>query len=305
MSTELLRIVDAHHHLWEPGPGRYPWMNAGSVKFMGDTSPVCTRYLLEDFQREAATAGLELAGSVHLQCGRDPFDPTAETAWVQAQADAAGLPVAIIGFGNPAAPDFPALLDAHMAHAGFRGIRHMLNWGESEAYRLCDRGDYLRDERWRGGLRRLVPTALSFDLQVNPWQLADAADLARALPGLRIVVNHAGTPVDYGGKGWDLWSGAMARLAEYDNVAVKFSGIGMVDRNWNSASATPLFEHLLARFGAERVMFASNFPIDRLYRSYAETYAVFRALAAPLSAGEQAMLFHGNAARIYRLAIPA
>lgn len=303
MSTEPgapLRIIDAHHHIWEPGPGRYPWMAAKGEKFLGDTAPVCTPYSLADYRHEAAEAGLALAGSVHLQCGRDPSDPAEETAWVQAEADALGHAIAIIGFGNPATPDFPALLEAHMRQPGFRGIRHMLNWGETDRLRMCDRGDYLQDPAWRTGLHRLIAPGLSFDCQVNPWQLPGVADLARALPDLQIVINHAGTPFEYGGDGWPLWSDAMARLAECPNVAVKFSGLGMVDRTWSATSAIPLFEHLMAHFGAERLMFASNFPIDRLYASLGQTYAAFRALAARLSAAEQAMLFHDTAARIYR-----
>ena len=298
-----LEIVDAHHHIWQPGEGRYPWMQAGNAKFMGDPAPVCTNYEMKDLRAEAATAGVKLLGSVHLQCGRDLSDPVVETAWVQQQADAAGHPIAIIGYGNPALPDFDALLDRHTAYPSFRGIRHMLNWGETDRYRLCDRGDYLQDAAWRGGLGRLAARGYSFDLQVNVWQLDEAAAMAQALPDLRIILNHAGMPFEYRDAGFSVWQRGIAALAACGNVAAKFSGLGMVDPAWDAASVRPLFEFMLEKFGAARMMFASNFPIDRLYGSYARVYDAYRALAADLGASEQQLLFHDTAQAIYRPAM--
>lgn len=295
-----LRVIDAHHHIWEPGEGRYPWMAAGVVKFMGDTAAVQTPYRLADFRAEAETAGLALAGSVHLQCGRDPADPMAETAWVQAQAEALGHPIAIVGYGNPAAADFVPLIEKHRHYSGFRGIRHMLNWGESEKFRLCDRGDYLQDPAWRAGLKHLARLDLSFDLQINPWQLRDAAAMAQALPDLRIILNHAGLPFAHDSDGWQIWHDGIASLAAAGNTRVKFSGIGMADRYWNAERAKPIFGHLLEKFGPRRMMFASNFPIDRLYGSYGATFGIFRQLASGLSPDEQAALFHDTAAATYR-----
>ncbi|WP_374632186.1 amidohydrolase [Ferrovibrio sp.] len=300
MPAISIEAIDAHHHIWQPGAGRYPWMQAGNSKFMGDPAPVCTNYEIADFRAEAAGAGVSLAASVHLQCGRDIADPLVETAWVQQQADAAGHAIAIVGYGNPALPAFDALLDGHAAHAGFRGIRHMLNWGETDRYRLCDRGDYMQDAAWLAGLKRLAARGLSFDLQVNAWQLEEAAAMARALPELRIILNHAGMPFEYRDVGFHAWQRGMAALAASPNVAAKFSGLGMVDPAWDANSVRPLFDFMLEKFGPDRLMFASNFPIDRLYGSYGRVYDAYRRLAADLSPAEQRALFFDTAQAIYR-----
>ncbi len=300
-----IAVIDAHHHLWQPGAGRYPWMQAGDSKFMGDPAPVCTNYEMADFRAEAAAAGVDLKASVHLQCGRDVTDPLVETAWIQQQADAARHPIAIIGYGNPAQPDFDALLDRHAAYPGFRGIRHMLNWGETERYRLCDRGDYMQDAAWLAGLRRLGARGYSFDLQVNVWQLEEAAIAARALPELRIILNHAGMPFEYRDAGLGVWRRGIAALAACPNTAAKVSGLGMVDPAWDAASVRPLFDFMLEAFGPARLMFASNFPIDRLYGSYGRVYGAYRALAADLSTEERRALFFDTAQAIYRPALAA
>lgn len=298
-------VIDAHHHLWEPGGGRHPWMQAATPKFMGNTSPVCRPYRIEDFRHEVESdTGLRLSGSVHLQCGRNPALPAEETAWIQAQADRSGLPVAIVGYANLADPSLDALLDAHAGSAGFRGVRQMLNWHDTdERLCLCERGDYLRDARWLAGFARLGERGLSFDLQLNPWQLVDAHAAASAHPGTVVVINHAGLPF-----GCDAarraWRTGMAALAELPQVHVKFSGMGMVDPLWSAGSVQPLFDTLLQCFGPERMMFASNFPIDRLYRRYGEVYAQYAALCRHLGEAERDALFQANARRVYRIDTP-
>ncbi|WP_219209692.1 amidohydrolase family protein [Variovorax boronicumulans] len=300
-----LRIVDAHHHLWDPAEGRHPWMRAGVTKFMGDTAPVCHRYEVQDLQAEARAAEpvpIELLGSVHLQCGRNPQDPVEESAWVQQQADRSGLPIAIVGYASLADPQLDALLARHAAAApGFRGVRQMLNWGDQDRMRLCERGDWLSDAAWQRGFALLGERGLSFDLQVNPWQLTAAARVAERHPGTAVVVNHAGLPFDYRGQGLIEWQNGMRHLAALPSVSVKFSGLGMVDPHWSAASVRRVFDFLLAHFGVARMMFASNFPIDRLYRSYGQVFQSYGELCAGLDPTAREALFSGTASRVYRL----
>ncbi|MGO4392235.1 amidohydrolase [Variovorax sp. M-6] len=302
MSTQRvapLKIIDAHHHLWDPAAGGYPWMRSGAVKFMGDTSAVCTRYEVEDLRREAAP--IELLASVHLQCGRNPQDAVEESTWVQQQADRSGLPIAIVGYANLADPQVDALLARHAASPGFRGVRQMLNWGDQECMRLCDRGDYLSDPAWQRGFAQLGELGLSFDLQVNPWQLAAAARMAERHPDTVVILNHAGLPFDYRGEGLAHWQDGMRRIAARPGSFVKFSGLGMVDPGWSAASVQPVFDFLLEHFGAERLMFGSNFPIDRLYKRYEQVFASYGELCAGLDPTARRALFSGTAARVYRI----
>ncbi len=304
-----LTLVDAHHHLWDPASG-YPWMRGGMPKFMGDTAAVHTRYEIEDLLREAQAPSpllpspLRLAGSVHLQCGRDPQHPAAETAWVQQQSERSGLPVAIVGHANLADPALDAVLEAHARHSGFRGVRQMLNWSEDPRYQLCDRGDYLVDPAWRRGFARLGALGLSFDLQVNPWQLTDAARALQRHPDTVVVLNHAGLPFGYRDSGFPRWREGLGLLAALPRTCVKFSGLGMVDPGWTPASARPVFDALLQSFGVQRILFGSNFPIDRLYGGYQALYARYLALCEGLPPVDLQALCAGNAARVYRLTIP-
>lgn len=177
----------------------------------------------------------------------------------------------------------------------------MLNWHEyADRYRLCERGDFLADAAWRRGYARLGERGLTFDLQVNPWQLEAAANLARDHPQTTMVVNHAGLPFD-NNEARRAWHCGMAALADQPQVFVKFSGLGMIDSHWTAASVRPLFNELLRLFGAHRIMFGSNFPIDRLYKQYAEIFSIYRTLTEGLDETQRMDLFHRTASRVYRL----
>ena len=93
----------------------------------------------------------------------------------------------------------------------------------------------------------------------------------------------------------------MRELAAAPNVVVKISGLGTVDWNWTVESIRPFVLQTIDTFGISRCMFASNFPVDKLYSDFDTLYAAFREITKHLSVDERQMLFHDNAARYYRL----
>ena len=52
--------------------------------------------------------------------------------------------------------------------------------------------------------------------------------------------------------------------------------------------------------GAERAMFASNFPVDSLCGSFDDIYSGFKHIVRDLPRADQERLFYSNAQRIYR-----
>jgi predicted TIM-barrel fold metal-dependent hydrolase len=75
-----------------------------------------------------------------------------------------------------------------------RGIRHMLNWldGKAKIYTMCDRPNYLTDDRWKKRFDLLNKYGLSFDLQIYQYQMKDAAQLTREHLDTAIILNHCG-----------------------------------------------------------------------------------------------------------------
>jgi predicted TIM-barrel fold metal-dependent hydrolase len=157
------------------------------------------------------------------------------------------------------------------------------------------------DPRWRRGYALLERYELSYDLQAPYGQMPEAADLARAFPRTTIVVNHTALPVDRSAAGLAAWRRALQAVAAPPNVAIKISGLGTGDKTWPEASNRDVIRDTIAIFGADRCLFASNFPVDGLCATYDTIADGFKRAIADRPPAEQRAVLHGNALRVYRI----
>ena len=301
--TPEREIVDSHVHLWDLTRIRYPWLTPPlPVGITGDVSPIARNYLLDDYLKDASACGehARVTKIVHVEAGANPADSLAETQWLQAIADQRGYPQAIVAHAELEKPTAAALLAKHAAHRNVRGIRQIINWHADPAKTYTPR-DLLADEAWHTGFALLARHRLSFDLQIYPSQMPAAARLAARHPDTPLILNHTGMPVDKDAGGIDAWRAGMRALAARANVSVKISGLAMLDWHWSRESLRPFVLETFEIFGADRVMIASNFPVDRLFGTFASFYGAYRSLLGGASAQEQAKLFGRNAERIYRI----
>ncbi len=299
--TPDLTMVDAHMHLWDLKRIRYPWLTPPlPAGITGDVSPIARDYLLDDYLGDAAGGGAHVRKIVHIEAGADPADALAETRWLQSLADARGYPQAIVAHAELQRSGAAELLERHAAHRNVRGIRQILNWHPDPAKTYTPR-DLLADEAWWAGFARLKRHGLSFDLQIYPGQMPAAARLASRHPDTPLILNHTGMPVEKDAAGIDAWRSGMRVLAAQPNVAVKISGLAMLDWHWSDASLRPFVLETLELFGAQRTMIASNFPVDRLFGTFGQFCAAYTRILAGASAAERANLYSGTAERIYRI----
>jgi predicted TIM-barrel fold metal-dependent hydrolase len=157
------------------------------------------------------------------------------------------------------------------------------------------------DAQWQRGYGLLKRHDLSFDLQLYYTQMAEALALAKKFPDTPMVLNHTGMPVDRGADDIAAWRASMKLLASAPNVFCKISGLGMGDWKWTTDSIRPFVLDAIDAFGTERCMFASNFPVDKLFSSYDDVFNAFKAITVDFSDAERRALFHDNAERAYRL----
>jgi len=143
---------------------------------------------------------------------------------------------------------------------------------------------------------------LSFDLCVRHPQLASVTELVRRCPGTSFILDHAGKP-DLRTGMLDAWRANITRLARQPNVTCKVSGL-MTEAGSAALEFdrfVPVVAHLLETFGPQRLLFGSDWPVVKLAAPYATWLGMAKNLLAPLSESEQAGIFNGNAARVYRL----
>jgi predicted TIM-barrel fold metal-dependent hydrolase len=265
----------------------------------GDLRSLQRNYLVADLLADAAGLGLEK--SVHVQANFDPENPVAETEWLEKVANADGFPHAIVAFADFSSDGIQPLLDAHAAASPrMRGVRQVLNRHADPKLNRAPE-DYLGDERWQRNLGLLDRYGWSFDAQVYHQQMPALAKLAARYPGLQLVLDHAGMPVERDEAGLEGWRAGMRQLAACPNVAVKLCGYGMVDNRWTADSIRPFVLQPIEWFGPERCMFGSNFPVDRLMAGYAHLWGAYRSITAAFTEREKALLFRDTAMRVYRL----
>jgi predicted TIM-barrel fold metal-dependent hydrolase len=268
-------------------------------RVFGDYSAIRKDYLIDDFLADIKNQNV--VKTVHLQVEYDHNDPVSETRWLQKVADVHGYPHGIVAFADLAAPNAQAVIEEHCQYANVRGIRQCLNFHRDPVKTFIDNPHLMDDPQWRKGYALLKRHDLSFDLQLYYTQMEEALSLARAFPDTPMILNHTGMPVDRTPEEIEGWKRGMTLLATADNVFCKISGLGMGDWKWTVDSIRPFVFHAIEAFGVNRCMFASNFPVDKLFSSYDTVFDAFKTITRDFSGAERGALFHDNAERVYRL----
>ena len=296
-----MQVVDPHIHLWDLKTHHYPWLANPGKSFVGDASELKHDYLIADLLRDAGP--VEVLKLVHVDANHDPADPVEETRWLQHVADneGHGLPNAIVAGADLSADNVQEVLEGHAVFANTRGIRQILNVHANPLYDYVGR-HYMREPQWRKNFALLKRYSMSFDLQLYPSQMKEAAELAQEHPDTQFIVNHAGMFVDRSSvEGFRAWRDGLRALAACPNAAVKISGLAMFDHQWSIESFRPYVLETIDTFGCERAMFASNFPVDRLFATYEGLWTAYASIVEDLSDTEKDALFKSNAERIYRI----
>jgi predicted TIM-barrel fold metal-dependent hydrolase len=294
-------IVDPHHHFWDLSRNRHPWLqdDPPTAFRYGDYSPLKTNFLPADYER--VSAAFRVVATVTVEAEWDPQDPVGETRWIDAVSTSTGKPHGHIAQAWLDRADVADVLAAQAAYPIVRGVRHKPRAAARPDLVVRGASGSMSDPRWRKGYRLLQEYGLHFELQVPWWHAREALDLVEAFPETLLVLNHAGLP---GSRDFDVlkgWREGMELLAQAPNVSVKISGLGLKHRPWSLNDNREVIRDVIAIFGTDRAMFASNFPVDGLCGSFDTIYRGFRAAVADLSPADQRKLFHDNAIRVYRL----
>ena len=293
-----LDIIDAHHHVWRQAD--QPWLNGPMVpRIFGEYAPIRRDYLIEEYLDDIRSAGV--VASVYVQTNWDPARAVEEVQWVQSIADAHGWPHAIVGFVDLKGERLKADLNAMQGYPTLRGIRQQVHWHENPQYRFAARPDVIADPAWRDGLADLAPRGLLFELQIFSSQMMDGAALAKAFPTTTFVLEHAGMLEDTSEAGREAWRRGMRKLAENPNVCVKLSGLGTFVHQATIDDIQPIVSDTVSLFGAERCLWGSNFPIEKLWSDYGTLADNIRRAVSHLSLKDQQSILSDTAARLYRL----
>ena len=299
-----IKIVDAHHHLWDLNnkDTKYSWlMVTEGEAFFGDYAAIRKNYLLEDYIED--TKNQNIIKSVHVQAEHDDDKPVNETAWLQNLADthSSKLPNAIVAFADFSKNNVSEILDAHQEYKNTRGIRQILSYNEDEPKYSHATEDFMKNSTWVENFKYIRNRNLSFDIQIYKHQMEDAVNLANKYNDVLFILNHTGEPCHQSKEYIESWEQNMKKLAKCENVVAKISGLGMFDPNWTIDSTRIFVEKTIQIFGIERCMFASNFPVDKIFNSFDTYWNSFKEITKNYSENDKNLLFSSNAEKYYRI----
>jgi predicted TIM-barrel fold metal-dependent hydrolase len=291
-------IIDAHHHIWRQRD--LPWLQGPmQPRIFGPYEAIRRDYPIDEYLADARRSGVEKSVYVQANWAKERFAD--EVTYVQRAADETGWPHAIVGYADLLVEDLRLQLDALSRYRLMRGVRMQLHWHANPMYRFAPRPDLARDEKFRRNLARLADYGWSFDLQVFAPQMVDAAALAADNPKIVFILQHAGMAEDLSPPGRAAWRAGMEALAACRNVVSKLSGLGTFLHRNDPAFIAEIVHETLRLFGADRCLFGSNFPIEKIWTDYGSLVAAYRAALAGLPEDAQADVLWNTAARVYRL----
>jgi predicted TIM-barrel fold metal-dependent hydrolase len=289
-------IVDCNVHLWDQASNPVFWLTDRTLvrDMIGDYDALPDTYTLADYRNEVAEH--DVRGIVWSDAGAT--DALAAATWVQRQCDEREMPAALVTLGDPADEGFAELVERFCELASARSVRVRLV--RALAQGSADR-TLLDDDRSLANLELLATRGLTATLEATADQLDEVMQIARALPSLRIVLDHFGWPQDVDEAALAPHRERLATIATAPNIATRLDAIGTIFGDWTTDRVRPWLRAATDAFGPERCMLGSDLPIERLRSSFEGLYAAYRDIFSDLGDDAQAALLGATARRWYRI----
>jgi L-fuconolactonase len=278
-----MTVIDAHQHFWWHARRAHSWPPAAGSTLDRDFTP-------QDLEVELRRAGVD--GTVLIQSLND----TEETEEYLDLADGLDWVRGVVGWiALDRAAETEAAIERLRARGKLVGFRHLLRFEAAP--------DWLQHPDVLRSLELIARAGLVFELvPINPSQYAQMLAIAARLPDLRLIINHLGRP-PIPEQGWEPWASFMRDAAGHANVAIKLStGVAMIAGwRWSTEALRRYVDHVIACFGPDRILAASNWPVILIAGEYQEVWGGITELVSGLSAPERALILGGTAGRVYRL----
>lgn len=276
-------MIDTHLHFWD----LENYQHQGWLK----GKPILERsWLPPDLKPHFDECGV--TSGVIVEAGKD--DHALNLWWLELAEKYDYIGAAVLGCSLEH-PQLDAWLDEYGQSPYFVGLRTAPagapeGWSQNAAA--------------QHGLAELQRRDLSLDLLVGYSAFGAVAEIAATYPSLRIILDHCANPPLREG---DLraWATALEPLAAYPNVHIKYSSLLLYSYpDSEEARLRGVTDFLFARFGIERMIWGSNWPVELLGGSYWDAFTAMRMCAEPLMGEERKALFYENAKQFYRVKTP-
>jgi len=273
--------IDSHQHFWSYDAAKYPWMTDPLASLRRD-------YLPEHLAPELAQAGLDGCVAVQAQ------QTVEEARWLLALADAHPFIKGVVGWVDLQSERVEEQLAELAQHPRFVGVRHVVQDESDDNFMLLP--------AFQQGIGKLRQFNLAYDILIFPKQLPAAIQLAANFPEQRFVLDHIAKPFIRDGT-LSPWREQIRELAKAPNVWCKVSGM-VTEAKWDGWKADdfrPYLDIVFAAFGADRLMFGTDWPVCTLAGTYPQVHQLAADYFKNHEPEAQARFLGGTASEFYRL----
>jgi len=274
--------VDAHQHFWNLDKTDYPWL-------VPEYGPIYANFFPRDLEPHLQAAGIDRTVLVQSM---NSFEDTVSMLTQAEDFDWIGAVVGWVPLLDHAAER--KALERFSRHPRFRGIRHLIHEEKDP--------DWVIQPAVIEGLRILADFGLSFDVvAVFPNHLKHVPTLAEKIPNLTLIIDHLAKP-PIKAREMGAWADQIRACAQYPQVYAKISGLNTAaPTNWSAADLKPYTDFAIQQFGAQRLMFGSDWPVATLADDYARVWTETNKALADRTPAEIEAILGGSAAKAYRL----
>jgi len=273
--------IDAHHHFWKYSPAEYGWIDESMNAIRRDFLPGDLKALID-------AVGIDAVVSVQAR------QTIEETRCLLEMADENDFIRGVVGWVPLICPTVSDSLAQFASNSKLKAVRHVLQDEADENYML--RGDFNK------GIAALRRFDLVYDVLNFERHLPQTIKFVDKHPQQVFVLDHVAKP-EIRHNVLDPWRENIQVLARRENVYCKLSGLVTEanHRSWTPDQLRPYVEVVLEAFGANRIMFGSDWPVCLLACEYKRWFSIVTDFISTLSPAEQKQVLGETAIRAYRL----
>ncbi|MBL6643812.1 MAG: amidohydrolase family protein [Flavobacteriaceae bacterium] len=272
--------IDSHQHFWKFDPIRDAWIDASMEKIARDFLPEDLKPLLDQSK---------IDGCVAVQADQSET----ETDFLLDFAGRYDFVKGVVGWVDLRSPQLSERLEHYCNNSFFKGVRHIVQ---------AEKDGFMLQESFLKGIQQLKDFNLTFDILIFPHQLEEAVALVKKNPEQAFVLDHIAKPY-IKDKKIDQWAKHINQLAVHQNVYCKLSGL-LTEADWNhwqEEDFTAYLTVIMEAFGADRLMYGSDWPVCLLAGSYPHVVRIVENFISSLSTDDQKKIMGQNAHHFYNL----
>lgn len=273
--------IDSHQHFWKFDPVRDSWIDDSMAAIRRDFYPPDLEPILNKHN---------IDGCIAVQADQSET----ETEFLLSLADKHDFIKGVVGWVNLMDPHVRERIAHYSSFKKLKGIRHVLQGEPDRAYML--------NPQFMKGIAALKNYDLAYDILIFPDQLGYTNQFVKNVSGVRYVIDHIAKP-DIKNGNIEKWANNMKIIAQHENVWCKISGmVTEADwQNWKITDFEPYLDVVFEAFGANRVMFGSDWPVCNVTGGYDKMISIVENYVSKLSANEQSRFWGLNAIEFYNL----